>query len=182
LLNPSSKPFEELAHEWAPRARRFLSLVADQLSARVKARLPGLVTGSAYLFIAVFCLGGIGAYLSIAGWSGLRDRGVSAVNASLFVALAFAGFAVLFFFAARSRASSPNVPPAIEILDPMKNHEIEEAGQELITLFKDLTIAAKRSISPNEVLKPHAVKVVAASTALGFLIALNMSPRKDKLK
>jgi hypothetical protein len=176
----SEKPFEELASQWAPRARRFLSLVADQVSVRVKARLPGLVTGSAFLFAAIFCVGAIGAWLSTAAWSALKDHGFSASISGLIVAGGFLVFGVLFALAARSRALRPSGPP-VEILDP-ENHEIEEAGQELITLFKDLTIAAKRSLSPNEVLKPHAVKVAVASTALGLLVALNLTARKERYR
>ncbi len=172
------KPFEVLASEWAPRARRFLSLVADQLSLRVKKRLPSLITGSAFLFVAVFSVGAVAAWLSTAAWSALRDAGYAPSVAALLVAAGFAILAVLFALAARARAKRPSGPP-IEILAP-ENHEIEEAGQELITLFKDLTIAAKRSLSPNEVLKPYAVKVAIASTALGFLVALNLTPRKER--
>lgn len=174
------KPFEELAQEWAPRAKRFLGLVADQFSLRVKQRLPGLITGSAFLFAAVSCVAGIGAWLSIAAWFALQDHGISALNASLILVGSLTFLGIAFFFIGRERASRPSGPP-IEILPP-DNHEIEEAGQDLITLFKDLTIAARRSLNPVEAIKPHAVKIVLATTAVGFLVALNVTARKEKTR
>lgn len=175
------KPFEELAREWAPRARRFLTVLANQVMTRLKRRLPAMIAGSTYILGAILCAAGLGAWLSAAGWFALRDRGMTATGASFVVTGVFLALALLFLAAARIRARrAPRAPP-IEVLEP-ENREIEEAGQALITLFKDLTIAAKRSLSPNEVLKPHAVKVTIASTALGFLIALNLTSRKERMK
>jgi len=171
------KPFEELASEWAPRAKRFLSLLAAQLTTQIKKRIPGVLLGSAFLFFSVFCVVALGAWLSGAAFVALRDgTDLSPIGAALTVAGAFAVLAIVSFFVGKSRAKRPLTKP-IEIL-PAESHEIEEAGQDLITLFKDLTIAAKRTLSPNEVLKPHAVKVFAASTVFGFLIALNVTPER----
>lgn len=174
------KPFEELAQEWGPRARRFLNLIANQVSLRAKRRLPSLVSGSAFILAGVFCVAGLGAWLSTAGWHGLQNRGFSSTDAALIVAGGFLVLGVLFFKIGKRRALHPSRVP-VELLEP-ENDEIEEAGRELITLFKDLTIAAKHSLSPSEVLKPHAVKVAVASTALGLLLALNLSSRKERIK
>ena len=172
------KPFEELAREWTPRAKRFLTLVANQLTFRIKKRLPGLVTGSAFLLIAVFSVATLAAYLSTAGWFTLRDRGFSEVDSSLIVAGAFLLIAFVSALIGRAKARKP-LKEKLGVLEP-ESHEIEDAGQELVTLFKDLTIAAKRSLSPNEVLKPHAVKIAVASTAVGFLIALNLNQSRKE--
>lgn len=170
--------FDDIAHNWAPHARRFLVLVADRFIARVKTRTPGLVRSGFFLTLAFFCLGGLAAWLSVAVWTSLADRGLTTVAAALVVCGGFAVFSALFALAARSRASARS---KIEVLEP-ENHQIEDVGHELITLFKDLTIAAKRSLSPNEVMKPHAVKIAAATTAVGFLIALNLNPGKERAR
>ncbi|MBS1961137.1 MAG: hypothetical protein JST04_02895 [Bdellovibrionales bacterium] len=179
-LRNEPKSFDELAHSWAPHARRFLTLVADRFTTKVKARLPDVLGGGLFLVVAFLCAGGLAAWLSTAAWFTLVQVGFSAAGASLSVCAGFALLAGLFAGAARSRARAP-MKARVEVLDP-ENHEIEDAGQELITLFKDLTIAAKRSLSPNEVLKPHAVKVAAATTAVGFLIALNLNLGKENVK
>lgn len=174
------KPFEELAIEWAPRAKRFLTLLVDQVTLRVKQRLPRLLTGSALLIVAVFCIGAVGAWLSAAGWHALQTLGFSAAEAALIVGGGFFALGILCYFVGKRSALGPSRAP-VEVLEP-ENGEIEVAGQELITLFKDLTIAAKHSLSPNEVLKPHAVKMAVASTALGLLVALNLNSRKERIK
>lgn len=176
-MNRPPKPFEELASEWAPRAKRFLSLLAAQFASQVKKRIPGLLMGSAFLFFSVFCVVALGAWLSGAAFVALRDRAeLSPFGAALAVAGAFALLAIASFFVGKWRAKRPFTKP-VEIL-PAESREIAEAGEDLITFFKDLTVAAKRKLSPNEVLRPHAVKVFAASTVCGFLIALNTTPER----
>jgi hypothetical protein len=176
MENPmTSRSFEELAQEWAPRARRFLSLVASQFMFRVRSRLPAFITGAAFFLIALFCAAGVGAWISIALWHVLQFWGMTAAGAAGVLAAAFALLGVVAYFIGRSRAKAPPGPPTGILRQD--NREIDEAGRELVTLFKDLTIAAKHSLSPNEIIKPYAVKVAVTSTALGFLMALNYHPR-----
>ena len=175
-----SKPFEEIAVEWKPRAKRFVTLIGDRVVSRVKRRLPSLLSSGTLFFAAVLCVIGIGAWLSTAAWISLRESGLPSSAAAGIVAAVFAVFGLVFFFAGRTRGHA-KAAPDLEVLHA-ENHEIEEAGRDLLTLFKDLTIAAKHSLSPNEVLKPHAVKVAVASTALGFLVALNLNVRKERMR
>lgn len=170
------KPFEDLVRDWAPRVRRLISLVTAEVSTALKDALPGVLKGSAFLFAAIFSAVICIAWLSGVAWLALQEAGISPLISSLVVAGSFAILSFIFLTAAKTQAKKPLRP--IQILG-RENGEIEEAGKELITFFKDLSIAAKHSISPNEVLKPHAVKIVAASTVVGFLIALSMTPRKE---
>ncbi len=171
------KPFEDLTREWAPRVRRLISLITAEVSMAFKEALPAVLKGSVFLIASLFSAVVFIAWISGAAWLGLQETGVSPLVSSLLVAGGFAILTLGFFLGAKAQAKKPLKP--IQILG-RENGEIEEAGRELITLFKDLSIAAKHSISPNEMLKPHAMKAVAASAVVGFLIALTINPTEKE--
>jgi hypothetical protein len=165
-----NKPFEALADTWVPRVQHFFQKIGDEFSDRLKSRFSDLLMDSAFSMAALFFIAGLIAWLSGAAWLALTESGISGANASLYVAGGFAASAAIIYGLGRWR----------NVLNSAVSESVLEIESDHPTTFlQDLGAATRQTLDPNEVLKPHAVKVVLASTAIGFFIAFNPISRKE---